>query len=157
MSNALLIKGYLKPLAVDAVIFSDPTLALAWCKEHEPALVLLDFLMPGMNGIEFIRQFRGDDRLRDVPVTIVTWDERQETLHKALKAGATDFLQKPIDRVDLIVRMQNMLELQLRRRDLVETNARAAQMNAQLADKIKQLEAAYDLMARRERLDSSAA
>ena len=157
VSNALLIKGYLKALDFDAVIFSDPTQALAWCKEHDPALVLLDYLMPGMNGVEFIRRFRGDDRLRDVPVIIVTWDERKETLHKALKAGATDVLQKPIDRVELIVRMQNMLELQSRLHDLAEANARAAKLNAELVEKNKQLEAAYDLMTRRERTISAAA
>ena len=157
VSNALLIKGYLKSLAVEAVIFSDPTKALAWCKEYDPTLVLLDFLMPGMNGTEFIRQFRGDDRLRDVPVIIVTWDERKETLHQALKAGATDFLNKPIDRVELIVRIQNLLELQSRRHDLVEANARAAKLNAELAENIGKLEAAYELIARRGAVVSCAA
>ena len=155
--NALLIRGYLRSLDVDAVIFSDPTKALAWCKEYDPTLVLLDFLMPGMNGTEFIRRFRGDDRLRDVPVIIVTWDERKETLHHALKAGATDFLNKPIDRVELIVRIQNMLELQSRRHDLIEANARAAKLNAELAEKIGKLEAAYELIARRGALVSCAA
>lgn len=148
LSNALLIKGYLRHMALDAVIFTDPKLALAWCTEHEPDLVLLDFMMPGMSGTDFLRQFRDNDRLRDVPVVVVTWDERKETLHQALKAGATDFLCKPIDRVELIVRMQNMVESQLRRRELKEASDRAATLNMELVEKIGQLQAAYDLIAR---------
>ena len=148
LSNALLIKGYLRHMALDAVIFTDPKRALAWCTEHEPDLILLDFVMPGMSGTEFLRQFREHDRLRDVPVVVVTWDERKETLHQALKAGATDFLHKPIDRVELIVRMQNMIERHSRRRELKEANVRAARLNIELVQKIEQLQAAYELMAR---------
>ena len=148
LSNALLIKGYLRHMALDAVIFTDPKRALAWCTEHEPDLVLLDFMMPGMSGTEFLRRFRGDDRLRDVPVVVVTWDERKETLLQALKAGATDFLHKPIDRVELIVRMQNMVESQSRRRELKEVSDRTATLNRELVEKIEQLQAASDLMAR---------
>ncbi len=148
LSNALLIKGYLRHMALDAVIFTDPKLALAWCTEHEPDLVLLDFMMPGMSGTDFLRQFRDNDRLRDVPVVVVTWDERKETLHEALKAGAADFLNKPIDRVELIVRMQNMIEFRSRRRELIEANASAAKLNIELVQKVEQLQAAYELIAR---------
>ena len=148
LSNALLIKGYLRHMALDAVIFTDPKLALAWCTEHEPDLILLDFMMPGMSGTEFLRKFRGNDGLRDVPVIVVTWDERKETLHQALKAGATDFLHKPIDRVELIVRMQNMIELHSRRRTLKEASASAAKLNIELVQKVEQMQAAYELIAR---------
>ena len=148
LSNALLIKGYLRHMALDVVIFTDPKLALAWCTEHEPDLILLDFMMPGMSGTEFLRKFRGNDGLRDVPVIVVTWDERKETLHQALKAGATDFLHKPIDRVELIVRMQNMIELHSRRRTLKEASASAAKLNIELVQKVEQMQAAYELIAR---------
>lgn len=150
VSNALLIKGYLKSLAVDAVIFTDPRDALAWCHVHEPDLVLLDYKMPEMNGTEFLVRFRGNDRLRDIPVVVVTWDESKDTLYQALKSGATDFLRKPIDRVELIVRTQNMLELRSRQRELAEArslavadashalpvidNAQLSQLRAQIGD-----------------------
>lgn len=111
VSNALLIKGYLKSLAVEAVIFTSPKKALVWCNENDPDLVLLDYLMPELTGIEFLRRFRGNDRLKDVPVVVVTWDEGQESSQQVLEYGATGFLRKPIDRVELIVRIQNMLEL----------------------------------------------
>lgn len=150
LSNSLLIKGLLKSLAVDAVIFMDPAKALAWCTENEPDLILLDFIMPGMNGTEFLRRFRSNERMRDVPVVVVTWDETKETLHQALKAGATDVMQKPVDRVELIVRIQNLLELHSRRGSLIEANARATQLNAELAEKVGKLEAMYELIARRD-------
>jgi putative two-component system response regulator len=48
-----LLKGFMKRLPdVETVLFTDPTEALSWCFEHEPDLIILDYLMPGMNGIE---------------------------------------------------------------------------------------------------------
>ena len=156
LSNSLLIKGYLKSLPVDAVIFTDPAKALMWCTENYPDLILLDFVMPGMNGTEFLHRFRDNDAMRDIPVVVLTWDETKETLHQALKAGATDVLQKPVDRVELIVRIQNLLELQSRRDALIEANDRAAKLNAELAEKVGKLEAMNELIARRNALRSYA-
>lgn len=156
LSNALLIKGYLKALAVDTEIFTDANLALVWCAKHEIDLVFLDFRMPGMGGTEFLRLFRTNEYIRDVPVIVVTWDEGKDTLHQALKAGASDVLHKPIDRIELIVRTQNLLELQWRRRALMEANVHAEKLNAELAEKLAKIEAMYDLITHRDGLGTSA-
>lgn len=156
VSNALLIKAYLKGLAVETVICSSPIEALAWCKDNDPALVLLDFMMPGMTGTEFLVRFRANPRLQDVPVVMVTWDERKETFLQTVKAGATDFLQKPLDRAELITRVQALVELSWGRKGSIEADPRTTQLSTELSERIANLEASYDMTGRREPLVSAA-
>ena len=92
------------------------------CRAHEPDLVLLDYMMPEINGVDFLRQFRAVDNLKDVPVIMVTGDESRETLYEALSSGATDFLRKPVDRIELVARTRNMLELRRRQLALSKAN-----------------------------------
>jgi PleD family two-component response regulator len=96
--------------------------ALARCTEAPPDLVLLDYHMPQMNGVEFLGKFRGVVHLQDVPVVMITGEEKKETLDRALEAGANDFLRKPVDDIELITRARNLLELRARQIDLAEAN-----------------------------------
>ena len=123
LSNALLLKGYTAGLGgVEAVTFTDPTEALRWCTENEPDLVMLDYLMPQMDGIEFLRRFRRIEGQRDIPVIVIAAEENREALFEALDAGANDFLRKPVDHIELIARAQNMLQLHARHLELAELN-----------------------------------
>jgi len=117
VSNALLIRGYLKPLDIEAEIFTDPTRALYWCCSNDPDLILLDYQMPHMDAAEFLARLRIDDRLRSVPVIVVTWDDSQATRLRVLEAGAMDILSKPLDHREFIVRVRNLLELREARQD----------------------------------------
>lgn len=124
-TNGMILKGYLVGLPdVTCQIYTSPLAALEACLVETPDLVLLDYLMPEMDGIEFLRRFRVTASLRDVPVVMVSGDESRTTLYEALKAGATDFLRKPVDRSELLARARNMLELRSRQRALVEANAK---------------------------------
>lgn len=129
LTNALLIKGYMKDLPIEVVIFTDAREALTWCTRHDPDLILLDYMMPGMSGPQFLRSIRTDDRMKDIPVIVVTWDERKDSLYQALDSGASDYLRKPIDRVELLFRVQNMLQTRARQRNLVELLASASKAN----------------------------
>lgn len=111
ISNALMIRGCLKSLDVEAEIFTSPVQALYWCSRNDPDLVMIDYQMPQMDAVEFLGQFRIDDRLRTVPVLVITWDETPATKLRVLKAGASDVLRKPINRRELVARVQNALEL----------------------------------------------
>ena len=61
-----------------------------------PALVLLDLKMPGMSGIEVLREIRTDDHLRDLPVAVVTSSALESDKTEAIAAGASDYIQKPL-------------------------------------------------------------
>lgn len=125
LPNALLLKGYTRRLDdVEAVTFTDPVKALEWCAENVPDLVMLDYLMPEMDGTEFLKRFREVDALRDIPVVVITAAEEKEALYSALQAGANDFLRKPVDDLELIARANNMLQLRARQLELAEANER---------------------------------
>ena len=109
------------------MIFTDPREALVWCAKHDPDLILLDYMMPGMSGPQFLRSMREQERLKDIPIVVVTWDERKDSLYQALNSGASDYLRKPVDRVELLFRVQNILEARARQRKLVELIGRAGQ------------------------------
>lgn len=119
LPNALLIKGIVKRIGdVEATTFTDPVEALRWCKVEDPDLILLDYHMPELNGIEFLEAARRHDTLADTPIVVITGEEDKEVFYRALDAGANDFLHKPIDDVELIARSRNMLRLRARQQDL---------------------------------------
>ena len=62
VSNALMIRGALKPLDIEAEIFTDPVRALSWCCCNDPDLILLDYQMPHMDAAAFLGRLRSDDR-----------------------------------------------------------------------------------------------
>jgi len=100
--------------------FNNPQKALTYCVEHIPDLVIVDFMMPEMDGIEFIRRFRALPGREDIPVLMVTANDQTEIRYRALEAGANDFLNKPIDKIEFSARTRNMLSLRRSQRKLLD-------------------------------------
>jgi CheY-like chemotaxis protein len=99
---------------VSAEVFADPADALEWLEHNRVDLVITDYKMPGMDGAEFTRRFRTMPNNRHVPVVVITaYDDRSFRL-RALDAGATDFLQSPVDHFEIVVRARNLLALNRR-------------------------------------------
>jgi putative two-component system response regulator len=92
-------------------IFSSPLLAFAWAGENEPDLVIVDYMMPEMYGVDFILAFRHLPAKENTPILMVTANDQKEVCYEALGAGATDFLTKPVDKVEFQARIKNMLML----------------------------------------------
>ena len=84
---------------------------LAKAFEHVPDLILLDAMMPGMNGFEVCRRLKADPRTREIPVLFVTILRGEIDEVAALEAGAIDFIPKPITPTCLLARVHNHLEL----------------------------------------------
>jgi diguanylate cyclase (GGDEF)-like protein len=92
--------------------FSDPAQMLAWIAGGAaPDLVITDYKMPGMDGAEFIRRLRARPEGADVPVIVITAYEDRDFRLRALDAGATDFLQSPVDHQEFVTRGRNLLNL----------------------------------------------
>jgi response regulator RpfG family c-di-GMP phosphodiesterase len=85
--------------------------ALEWCQDNIPDIILTDYMMPGMDGLEFIRRLRRRHEMIDVPVVVVTTSDVREIRQQALDLGAADFLTKPVDGPELMARTRNLLAL----------------------------------------------
>ncbi len=94
-----------------AYTFADPCLALAACREMEPDLILVDYMMPEMNGHDFIRAVRTLPGYLDIPIIMVTTENEKQVRNRALELGATEFVAKPIDITECRIRMRNLLAL----------------------------------------------
>jgi two-component system response regulator RpfG len=94
---------------ITTVDFANPVEALKWSITNASDLVLVDYKMPEMNGVEFIKKFRSNPASEHVPVIMVTSMEDRSIRYEALEAGATDFLTKPVDHHECRTRCRNML------------------------------------------------
>ncbi len=91
------------------VVVDDSRVAVSTARERRPDAVLLDLMMPHMNGLEVLTEMRRSPELQFTPVVILTSSTDSETKLKALELGATDFLAKPVDPSELALRLRNAL------------------------------------------------
>ena len=121
--------------------FSDPRAGLQHLGEQPPDLLLLDHHMPHLSGLELLAKL--SSRHRGLPVVMMTADLSPELKYQAYEAGVTDFLVKPIDRLELKYKLDNLLRITFKQRALVRESsslaavvaARTAELQRALADK----------------------
>ncbi|MBK8386556.1 MAG: response regulator [Candidatus Accumulibacter sp.] len=126
---------------IEPLTFKHSIAGLEWCKAHGADIVVVDYMMPAPDGIEFIQRFRQLPEMGDIPVVMVTANNLVEVRYKALQAGATDFLTKPVDKNEFIARIRNMAALRRSQKLLAD---RAALLASEVA-------AATKMIAARER------
>lgn len=113
--TAKLIAEYLKQIDdVEPHIFTDPKLGLEACLSEHPDLIMVDYMMPDINGLEFINMIRKEPAFTEVPILMITAMEDKEVLQQAFANGANDYLSKPVEPVELDARVRNMLKLRTR-------------------------------------------
>lgn len=110
--NLTLLKVMCRQLPdVQSLEFLNPVEALAWCSAHEPDLVVVDFQMPQMDGISFIKALRQVPGREQTPILMITANHELSVRYEALQIGANDFLTKPVDRMEFVARSRNMLAM----------------------------------------------
>ena len=111
--------------------FANPVEALAWMGDNTPDLVVTDYKMPDLDGAEFTRRFRRLEGCEDVPVVVLTVYEERSFRLSALEAGATDFLQSPVDHHEFLTRARNLLKM---RRQQIVIASRAETLEHELRE-----------------------
>ena len=90
-------------------LVDDSTQALEKLREYQPDILLLDLVMPEVDGFQILQAVRADPATRHLPVVVLTSSSDADTKLRALELGATDFLAKPVDSSELILRLRNTL------------------------------------------------
>jgi two-component system, response regulator RpfG len=103
------VRGLDERVAVEG--FARPVDAIVWATRHVSDLVLVDYMMPEMDGIEFVKRLRALPGYEHVPMVMVTVHDDRKVRYAALDAGITDFLTKPIDARECLARCRNLLTL----------------------------------------------
>jgi putative two-component system response regulator len=125
---------------------SDGLEGLARAIEGSPDIILLDISMPNMNGFETCRRLKNGSGTQGIPVVMFTSQADRESRITALQAGANDFLGKPVDSTELVVRVNNLLKVK-KYQDVLEDHSRI--LERQVEERTKKLrEALIDTVQR---------
>ena len=120
--NRAFARDHLEAAGYRALCFDAGEKALACLESHPVDLVLLDILMPGMDGFQVIQAIRSLKKQSDVPVIFLTVLDDPDTHRRAVEAGVDDFLTKPIRQIEMLIRVRSLLRLrELRSRDRAST------------------------------------
>jgi len=109
-SNLLLLEAFLADTATEVRALKDSRQVEEVFKEFEPDIVLLDLHMPAVDGLEVLRRLSSArESLGFLPVIVLTADSSRVARNSALLLGANDFLLKPLDRTEVVLRVRNLL------------------------------------------------
>lgn len=143
--NRRLLDALLVPAGYEVIAADSGERALEILRTQAIDLVLLDLMMPGMDGIEACRRIRGELGQRFLPVVFVTALGDRDSRVRGKEAGGDDFLTKPVDEVELLVRVRNLLDAKayhdLRERNVKHLEQELEKRSAQLvrADRLATL------------------
>lgn len=111
IQNCELLEAYLSDEPYDIAMAYDGQEALNKVREFDPDLILLDIMMPKLSGYEVCQRIRKDPATRSIPILMVTALNEMGDIEKAVHAGADDFLTKPINRIELSLRVRSLLKV----------------------------------------------
>jgi PAS domain S-box-containing protein len=111
LQNNELLEAYLIPQGYEIIKAASGEEALEKLSGNPIDLILLDVLMPGMDGFEVTRKVRQDDKIRLLPIILVTSLRETEYRVKGIEAGCDDFISKPVDKMELLARVRSLLKV----------------------------------------------
>lgn len=142
-TNVKLLEAILVPEGIAVTAASSGREALEKVGGERPGLILLDVVMPEMDGYEVCRRLREREETRFLPVVMVTASQQEQKL-KAIEAGADDFITKPLDRAELLARVRALLRVS-------DYQERLAELNRTLEQRVQDQVAQLDRLGRLQR------
>jgi putative two-component system response regulator len=139
--NIELLEAYLAPQGYEIVKAANGEEALGKLSGNQIDLILLDVMMPGMDGFEVTRRVRRDDTHRLLPIILITALQETEDRIKGIEAGCDDFLSKPIDKMELLARVLSLLKVKAYN-DLVSNYQK--DLEAEVARRTEELKQAFE-------------
>ncbi len=129
---------------LDLTLVSNGAAAVSFSRKNIPDLILLDIMMPGMDGYEVARRLKEDESTRDIPILFVTANTDEESISRGFKCGGVDYITKPFNRDELLARVNVQIRLKKYHNRLVEQNRllieKKALLTALVDEKTKMIE-----------------
>lgn len=119
-ANCELLDAYLAEVDCEIAFATDGKEALSQIDSFKPDLILLDVMMPKLSGFEVCKRIKQDPALQRIMVLMVTALNELGDIERAVEAGTNDFLSKPINKLELLKRVENLLKL----KDITDENER---------------------------------
>ena len=119
--SAELLQAYLEPLETDVRVAVDGIEAMRCIEEQVPDVILLDIMMPRMSGFEVCRKVKANSQTRDVAVLMITALNETGDIERAIDCGADDFLNKPINKLEVLTRVKSLLKVRHLKSELEKT------------------------------------
>ena len=133
--NVRLLEAVLTPRGYDVLTASDGLAALELVESEQPDLILLDVMMPGLDGYAVCTRLRADEETAVLPVIMVTSSIGQEKT-KAIQAGADDFIPKPFNHDELLTRVRSLLRIKRYHDTIKAQAAELAELNRTLEERV---------------------
>ena len=111
-TNLMIFDLFIKKIGnYETILMENPLKAIEWCTKNTPDLVITDYMMPEINGIELSQKIRELKREELIPIIMITAYKDNSIKMDALSAGITDFLTKPVNEAEFFARIKNLLSL----------------------------------------------
>ena len=111
--NVELLEAFLSGLDCEIAVAVDGQDTLRQVEAFDPDLILLDVMMPKLSGFEVCKRLKDDPATRGIMILMVTALNELGDIERAVDAGTDDFLSKPVNKLELLKRVENMLKLRL--------------------------------------------
>src|SRR5215469_11468148 len=116
--GAELLEAYLSDSGYELRTASDGEQTLHLVADWRPQLILLDVMMPRISGFEVCKRLRADPATRDIAILMITALDQPSDIERAVEAGTDDFLSKPINKAELLLRVRSLLKSRQHKREL---------------------------------------
>ena len=135
--NVRLLEAVLTSNGFEVVTAATGEEALLRVLKDKPDLVLLDIMLPGIDGYEVCRRLRADPKTSFLPVVMVTASGLPEKV-RAIEAGADDFVPKPFDQLELLARVRSLLRVKTYHDEIERQKTELAEWNRTLEDRVQE-------------------